>query len=240
VNAWEIVLPAVGAGAGLCAWGALHPASQLFGPTIRRIRHDAQLALTFDDGPNPAVTPHLLDLLDRYQARATFFLIGRYVRACPGLAAESAARGHVLGNHTDTHPSLVWLSAGRIAEELNRCQEAIEQATGRRARWMRPPYGFRGPQLWSAVRQAGLEGVAMWSVTGRDWKMQPASRVVERLRRVRAGDIVLLHDGDPRALEGNRRHTLAALEACLPRWKDAGLEFVTLERIDGRLKAAAT
>src|ERR1700719_3602209 len=93
---------------GTLAWGAVAPSSQLFGPTLRRLRVPSGIALTFDDGPNPAITPRLLDLLQRYRARATFFLIGRHVRACPELAAEIANRGHAIGNHTDSHPNLIW------------------------------------------------------------------------------------------------------------------------------------
>src|SRR5262249_23719318 len=131
--------------AGIYAWGACHPSSQVFGRTRRRIKGDRALALTFDDGPNPATTPALLDLLDRYDARATFFLIGRYVRACPDLAAEIARRGHLLGNHTDTHPNLLWLSTSQIFDEFARCALSILRATGQRPTLMRPPYGYRGP-----------------------------------------------------------------------------------------------
>ena len=247
---WHLALPGVAATAGVAAWGALHPASQLFGPTIRRIPQErpgrtgragfgSTVALTFDDGPNPAVTPQLLKLLDQYGVRASFFLIGQYVRACPALAAEIAGCGHTLGNHTDTHPSLLWLSRRGIAEELNRCQEAIERATGYRAAWMRPPYGFRGPQLAGAVRQAGIGSVVMWSISAVDWKPQLPSAVVKRLRAVSGGDIVLLHDGDSHALGGDRSHTLAALEFWLPRWKDAGLRFVSLDAIGNDARAAS-
>jgi len=243
VNSWVIpfwsALPAVAAaGAGLAAWSAMHPAAQLFGPTIRRTGRRDAVALTFDDGPNPPVTPQLLDLLDRHHVRATFFLIGRFVRARPELAREIAARGHTVGNHTDTHPNLIWLSHTRIREELVRCEEAIQQATGGHAgrcvaRWMRPPYGFRGPQLDRAVRQQGLRGVVTWSVLAYDWRAQPASRVIRRLRRVRASDIVVLHDGDHRGLGGERQHILGALEFWLPRWRDAGMEFVTMDAVGG-------
>jgi peptidoglycan/xylan/chitin deacetylase (PgdA/CDA1 family) len=226
-----IVAGAVGLGAGIAAWGAFHPASQLFGPTIRFTGRKGAVALTFDDGPNPAATPRLLDLLDRNGVRATFFLIGRHVRACPQLAAEIAARGHVLANHTETHPRLTWLSTQSAAGELQRCQEAIEKAAGHAPEWMRPPYGARGPQVAAAVRQAGLRAVVMWSVWARDWKPQPPQPVIERLREVRGGDIVVLHDGAPGQLGADRSHTVAALEHWLPRWKEAGLEFVTLDEI---------
>ncbi len=97
---------------------------------------------------------------------------------------------------------------------------------------MRPPFGFRGPQLDRVIRRRGDLGVVMWSVWARDWKAQPPEPVIKRLRRVRGGDIVLLHDGDHRVLEGDRRHTVAALEYWLPRWKDAGIRFVSLDELD--------
>ena len=85
----------------------------MFGPTLRCTADAKKLALTFDDGPNPAVTSRLLDLFDRYSARVTFFLVGKYARACPDLVREMAVRGHVLGNHTQTHPNLIFLFGER-------------------------------------------------------------------------------------------------------------------------------
>ncbi|HEY3129284.1 MAG TPA: polysaccharide deacetylase family protein [Acidobacteriota bacterium] len=224
---WHIAVPTAAAVAGVSAWGAFHPASQLFGPTVRNTNSGSALALSFDDGPNPQATPQLLDFLDKHQVRATFFLIGKHVRLYPQLAADLAARGHTVGNHTETHPSLTWLSSERIASELSRCQQSIEQATGRPARWMRPPYGFRGPQLNPVVKSKGYDGVVMWSLSARDWNPQSPSRVIARLRKARGGDIILLHDGDHRNACADRSHTLRALEFWLPRWKDAGLVFVT-------------
>jgi peptidoglycan/xylan/chitin deacetylase (PgdA/CDA1 family) len=189
------------------------------------------MALTFDDGPNPAITPGLLELLERHGTKATFFLIGERVRAFPALAREISERGHAIGNHTETHRALTFLSARRIVEELARCDEAIEAATGRRAHGMRPPWGFRGPQLQGVLRARGDTRVVMWSVAANDWKVQPVERVIERLRRAGGGDIVLMHDGDHRVPEGDRRHTVGALEYWLLRWKDAGLRFVTLDEI---------
>lgn len=216
---------------GVFAWAAMAPSAQLFGPTIRHTGDPATMALTFDDGPNPAVTPKLLDLLDRYQAPATFFLIGCHVRAFPKLAKEIADRGHTIGNHTDTHPALTFLPSRRIAQELDRCDEAIESAVRRPVYWVRPPFGFRGPQLGGVVRRRGGKGIVMWSAMARDWKPQPPARVIQRLRRARGGDIVLLHDGDHRVLEGDRHHTVGALEHWLPRWKDVGIRFVSVEEM---------
>ncbi len=107
------------AASGTYAWGSVAPPSQLFGPTIRRTGDASTIALTFDDGPNPAITPQLLDLLDRHRVKATFFLIGAWVREAPSLASDIAARGHAAGNHTDTHPSLALRSKQRITDELN-------------------------------------------------------------------------------------------------------------------------
>lgn len=215
---------------GTLAWGAAAPRSQLFGPTIRRLNARGGIALTFDDGPNPAITPHLLKLLDRYNARATFFLIGAHVRACPELAAEIANRGHSVGNHTDSHPNLIWKTPTFIRRELLACREAIASATGNPPLWMRPPFGFRGPQLAAIVRESGHQAVVMWSRLAWDWKAQNKAPVIERLRRVTNGDIVLLHDGDHLELRGRRMHTVEALQYWLPRWKDAGHSFVTMDR----------
>ena len=255
MHAWPLfAVSAAGACAGVAAWGAVSPTSELFGPTLHHTPVASQIALTFDDGPNPAHTPQLLALLERYQAAASFFVVGQFARACPEIVREIADRGHTIGNHTETHVSLAFLPAGRIADELRACQESVLRALGfeRDAAplLMRPPFGYRGPQLWSAIRRAGLRGVAMWSLTCYDWKPQPAARLIKRLGRVaerrrlpaaairetnshRGGDIVVLHDGDARGLGADRGHVLAALEYWLPRWRDAGFEFVTMNQLAG-------
>jgi len=234
--AWFAAGGACAAG-GLFAWGALAPASQLFGWTLRRLDDAKCMAITFDDGPNPTVTPGVLELLDRHNATASFFLIGQRVRRFPGLAREIAERGHTIGNHTETHPSLTFLPPGRIEQELERCDDAILAATGKKTRWMRPPFGYRSPLLDSIVRRRGGAGVAMWNVAARDWRTHSPEPVIRRLRRARGGDIVLLHDGDHRALEGKRGHVLPALEYWLPRWRDAGIQFVNLD--EAQLKTQA-
>src|ERR1700730_5131506 len=126
VNPWLIGAPVIAAAAGgLLAYGGVHPRAQLFGPTICRTNSPRKLAITFDDGPNPAITPKLLDLLDRHKAKATFFLIGRHVRECPDLVRETIARGHLVGNHTETHPHLLWLAPTQVRIELRLCHDAL-------------------------------------------------------------------------------------------------------------------
>src|SRR5277367_6162571 len=122
MNPWTLGLPLVAAaGLGMSAYASVNARSQLFGPTIRHTNHPRKLAITFDDGPNPAITPQLLDLLARHNAKATFFLIGKFVAECPALAKEIVNRGHVVGNHTETHPALAICGPTETRDELRRC-----------------------------------------------------------------------------------------------------------------------
>ena len=246
MNPWLIDgAGALAAAAGITAYGAVYPRAQLFGPTVCRTNSPRRLAVTFDDGPNPAITPKLLDLLDRCQARATFFLIGRFARECPELVREIAARGHALGNHTDTHPNLFWLSRAQIQDELRRCSDAIRIAVGPAPKWFRPPFGLRNPWLAGVAGGLGLR-VVMWTLIPGDWREDKpsewlirqmesiATRTERRLQELHgrsryAGEVLCLHDGSHRRQNGDRSHTLAALEYWLPRWRDLGLEFVTID-----------
>src|SRR5262245_14871372 len=137
MEAWTAIIPAAAA-AGLGSWGAFHPKARLFGPAI--VSAGRGCALTFDDGPNPALTPKLLELLDRHKVRATFFLLGKYVEQNPALAAEIAAANHVIGNHTQTHPNTLFFSRQQILDELRWCDDAIVNATGRASVCVRPPF----------------------------------------------------------------------------------------------------
>ena len=226
------------AAAGWFAWGAVAHGSQVFGPTLRRLDDASRMAITFDDGPNPAVTPRVLELLARQNATATFFLIGQRVRAFPGLAREIASRGHAIGNHTETHPSLTFLSAR--TDLARNCSVA----TMRLRRQRENRRGGCGRRLAIAVHcsmescaRRGGAGVAMWNVAARDWRTHLPEPVIQRLRRAHGGDIVLLHDGDHRELEGKRGHVVTALEYWLPRWNDAGIQFVNLD--EAQLKTQA-
>jgi len=255
MNPWLIAAPPALAAAatGLAAYGAVHPRSQLFGSTLCRTNSPRKLALTFDDGPNPAITPKLLELLDRHKARATFFVIGKHARECPELLKETAARGHVIGNHTDAHPNLFWLKPDRITIELRCCNFSIIAATGAPPKWFRPPFGFRNLWVVPVARELN-QRVVMWTLLPGDWRATSSEWLIPRMvsiavhakRNVAAasasgaaatGDILCLHDGSHRQLNADRLPTLAALEYWLPRWRDLGLEFVT---IDEAVSAPAT
>ena len=238
----------VAGASGLTAYGAIHKRSQLFGPTLHQTDSAGKLAITFDDGPNPTVTPKLMDLLARHNAKATFFLVGKFVRECPDLVKEMAARGHTLGNHTDTHPNLFFCGREETQQELAHCTKAIVEATWESPRWFRPPFGFRSPWLGDIVQHHGMRTV-MWSLLPGDWRAKPLDWLVDHMKPIAAharenlpnkgkeksptaaGDILCLHDGDYKQQNGDRLRTVSALEFWLPRWRDLGLEFVTMDEM---------
>jgi peptidoglycan/xylan/chitin deacetylase (PgdA/CDA1 family) len=247
MDPWLIGVPiGIAAGlAGVTAYGAVDPRAQLFGHTTWHTDKPQKLAITFDDGPNPAITPKLLDLLDRHKAKATFFVVGKYVREAPSLAKEIAVRGHLVGNHTESHPNLFFCGPAETRSELLRCSEAIGNATWEEPKWFRPPFGFRSPWLGSIALQYRMRMV-MWTLIPGDWLVKPAEWLIRRMQPVAAhvqvekgrqpaeGDILCLHDGDYARPNGDRTHTLAALEYWLPRWRDLGLEFVTIGQSSGK------
>jgi peptidoglycan-N-acetylglucosamine deacetylase len=240
--------------AGITSYAAVNARSQLFGPTVRQTDSARQLALTFDDGPNPNCTPRLLELLGRYNAGATFFVVGKFARECPGLLKEIAARGHLLGNHTDTHPNLFFCGPEETHQELLRCSHAIQQAAWAAPTWFRPPFGYRSPWLWELVHRQGMRTV-LWTILAGDWRPQPVDWLISRLQPIAQhaqtnltgakgtapssrGDILCLHDGNFRQQNADRARTLATLEYWLPRWRDLGLEFVTMNQAFGKVVEA--
>ncbi|VVM06522.1 Peptidoglycan-N-acetylmuramic acid deacetylase PdaC [Methylacidimicrobium cyclopophantes] len=153
-----------------------------------------RLAVTFDDGPTPGVTEKVLAALRERQLSATFFMIGQRVAAAPSLARRVREEGHEIGNHSYTHPQLGRLLAQQVQEQLQRTQVTIEQATGFRPSWMRPPYGSFRPAQASIAAQESL-GVVFWSVDTRDWARPGTERILETvLTQSRPGSIVLMHD----------------------------------------------
>jgi peptidoglycan/xylan/chitin deacetylase (PgdA/CDA1 family) len=185
------------------------------------------LALTFDDGPNDPHTLHLLDVLGKHNVHATFFLIGRYVRQRPDIAREIAQRGHVIGNHTFTHPQLIFLPAAQARQEILQCREAITDAVGEHSILFRPPWGGRRPGTFSLVRELGLEPI-MWNVTGYDWNAPSAEYIERKVGNARGGDVILLHDGGHKAFGTDRSKTVAAVDRMIVRFKAEGRGFATI------------
>jgi peptidoglycan/xylan/chitin deacetylase (PgdA/CDA1 family) len=193
-------------------------------------------SLTFDDGPHPG-TLDILETLARYSVRATFFQCGMYVRARPAITRQVLAAGHELGNHTDTHP---WLWRGlpaRNRREIERAQQAIEDAAGVSPRFFRPPYGSPGLGVSAAVRRLGMRSV-LWTIIGKDWVL-PADAIAARvLNRVHDGAILCLHDGRDINPEPDIRTTVEAVKQIVPAMIERGFVFETLAEAYGRTDAA--
>ncbi|HET9307805.1 MAG TPA: polysaccharide deacetylase family protein [Candidatus Sulfotelmatobacter sp.] len=220
----ETVAAAVAAG-----YQSMAPTGQWYGRTFTGLARGAkQIALTYDDGPNDPHTLRLLEILDRHQVKATFFLIGHYVRQRPDIAREVAKAGHVIGNHTFTHPLLIFKSAAEIRRELSDCRAAIQDAVGEHSNLFRPPFGGRRPATLRIARELGLEPI-MWNVTGYDWNAPPAA-VTERKvsKQIRGGDVILLHDGGHKQMGADRSQTVQATDHLIKRYKQEGYSFFTV------------
>lgn len=196
---WSLLFTTTGLTLGL---GVSFPHWQLFGPSLCRFRTDQKaVALTFDDGPDPATTPALLDLLAQRGVRATFFCVGRRVREHPDLVRRIAAEGHLVENHSFAHhPGTNLFGTSRLRADLQRAQETICEITGRAPLYFRPPMCLTNQRVFRATRELGLT-ITGYTARGLDRRHESTERIVARvLRRVRPGAIVLLHDaGVPRA-----------------------------------------
>jgi peptidoglycan/xylan/chitin deacetylase (PgdA/CDA1 family) len=219
---------AAAAGAASLGYQSMSPTGQWFGRAFCGLpgaRKD--IALTFDDGPNDPHTLQLLDVLTKHDVRATFFLIGRFVKQRPDIAREIAQRGHVIGNHTFTHPRLIFLPTAEARQEILQCREAITDAVGEHSNLFRPPWGGRRPGTFSLVRQLGLEPV-MWNVTGYDWNAPSVEYIEHKVGNARGGDVVLLHDGGHRAFGTDRSKTVEAVDRMIVHFKAGGRGFATI------------
>ena len=220
------------AAAAVAGYQSMAPTGQWYGRTFAGgIRRSKQIALTYDDGPNDPHTLKLLDVLAKHGVRATFFMIGRYVQQRPDIARAVAQAGHVIGNHTFTHPLLIFESAAQTRRQLVDCHQALDEALGEHSNLFRPPFGGRRPATLRVARELGLKTV-MWNVTGYDWNAPPAAVIEKKVaRQLRGGDVILLHDGGHRALGADRAQTVIATDNLIQRYKGEGYEFVTVEEM---------
>ena len=222
------------AAASYAGYATMAPGSQLYGRTLTHGIDPGQMALTYDDGPNDPHTLRLLDVLAKHEAKATFFLIGKYVRQRPDIARAILAAGHAIGNHTYSHPNLILVSPARLRQELNDCRKALEDAIGSPAPLFRPPFGGRRPDVLKTVRSLALLPV-MWSVTAFDWSAKSPEEIVNKVteqvdsRRRKQSEIVLLHDGGHRAFGVDRGHTVAATRVLLEKY--AAKKFLSVSEL---------
>ena len=219
-----------GAALVLAGYHSMAPRSQLYGRTFVGIpSRERQIALTFDDGPNDPYTFQLLEILAKREVAATFFMIGKYVDRRPDIALAVAAAGHAVGNHTYTHPNLIFQSQWQLRDEISRCDRALRDVVGeKRTKLFRPPFGGRRPATLRTIRSLGLTPV-MWNVTGWDWDATSADTIERKVTaQVHGGDVVLLHDGGHLRFGTDRSLTIAATARLLDRYLGEGYDFKTI------------
>lgn len=189
-----------------------------------------QVALTFDDGPDPRYTPQLLDVLNEYDVKATFFIMGARAEAYPDLVQRIVEEGHIIGNHTFWHPNLV--EQGDIAtleREVQQTEDTLENMIGYRTKLFRAPYGFLYNELVEKLRDMDYTVIG-WSVDSLDWQEDPAEDIAFNvLSNTTPGSIILMHDGAE--WEGDRTNTIQSLHEIIPSLQQGGIEFVTVPEL---------
>ncbi len=223
-----------GLGFGGYMYQAMWPPARLFGPALRAPKRPGEIALTFDDGPNPRWTPELLDILADHNVKATFFLVGRYAATQHPLIQRMHGEGHLVGNHTWNHPNLAFSGAEKTREELARTSLELEQITGAPVRYFRPPFGARRPATLRIARELGLTPV-LWNAITSDWTAtDPAqlvpqfTRLIESHQRQGQATNLVLHDGGHLSLDVNRAASIATAQQLIDRLH-ANHKFVNLD-----------
>jgi peptidoglycan/xylan/chitin deacetylase (PgdA/CDA1 family) len=216
---------------------ALHEISNPRGAILGKVlwRGDRRgVALTFDDGPHPLYTPRILDLLERYRAKATFFVIGKKLEEHGDLAAIASRSGHLIGNHSYHHfRTMSFLSLERIRQEIGQCQTEVEKWVGYRPRFYRQPAGFRNPGIFAILKETGLTLVG-WQVRAFDTQVRDPQAIARKiLAKVQPGGVILLHDGSDSDENQDRTATLEALPIILGGLRERGMEFLTLDELFG-------
>jgi peptidoglycan-N-acetylglucosamine deacetylase len=228
---WPWAAGALVANHALLTAAGLWPRSAALGPNVTRLPAAATdaVAITIDDGPDPEVTPAVLDQLDAAGARATFFCIAERAAAHPALVRDIVRRGHDVQNHSHAHRHhFSLLGPAGFAREVGQAQQVLADLTGRLPHAFRAPAGLRNPLLDPVLHRLGLHLVS-WTRRGFDTRVADPARVLQRLDRgLAAGDILLLHDGHARRAASGRAVVLDVLPALLQRCRDAGLTPVTL------------
>jgi len=188
----------------------------------------SKIVLTYDDGPDTRWTLPLLEVLERHNVRATFFMIGRFVATRAEIAMAVASAGHAIGNHTFNHPDLTRLFTDtQIDDELEQCERALTHVVGAHSNLFRPPYGWSNPKVENVALLRGLKMVK-WDADGEDWILPKSAKDVERLiaSKVHTDSIVLLHDGYHEEIGADRSASVEATELLISRYKREGFEFV--------------
>lgn len=186
------------------------------------------IALTFDDGPHPKYTEQILDILDKYNAKATFFVIGKNAEMYPDIVLQEYDRGHEIGNHTYSHPDLKKISAENFLLEIEKTNDVIKQITGTEPKLFRPPGGYLSNTIVNEIMQQNATTVLWsWRQDTRDWECPSVGCIVSAvLGNLRDGDIVLFHD-----YNAHNSPTPGALEEILAKLSEQGYKFVTVSEL---------
>ena len=193
----------------------------------RSVQNESKrIALTFDDGPHPHQTKKILDVLDRYHVKATFFMVGVNVKNYPETAALVIKNGHEIGNHTFSHRHLQMMDDGAVLYELTGCEDVLEELCEYRPHLFRPPEGAITESVLRCAQKEDYE-LVLWSIDTRDWETKNVDKIVDSvLRQIKPGDIILMHD-----YIGRGSKTPQALERLLPLLLERGYEPVTVSRL---------
>ncbi|MGZ5571867.1 MAG: polysaccharide deacetylase family protein [Usitatibacter sp.] len=232
---WPWAIGAIAANHAILGVFTLWPRSRALGPNLTRLPETAaargEIALTFDDGPDPEVTPRVLDILDAHGARGSFFCIAEEAALYPDICREIVRRGHAVENHSRGHlPTFALLGVGGIRKELAAAQATLIDHSGKVPRFFRPPAGFRNPMLDPVLHELGLRLVS-WTRRGFDTRRKDVEFVASRLiRGLAAGDILLLHDGHSARCASGAPVILEVLPRVLDAAHGLGLRPVTLRQ----------
>lgn len=213
----------------IIAFLVLHPTASKYASVVHWVPMDEKVvALTYDDGPHPVYTPQLIDILDKYHVKATFFMIGREMNKHPDIVKDLAKHGHVVANHTYTHPSDIKAdTAPQVIRELEDCEETIERLTGSRAHLFRPPKGLMDGTVFTIAQEEGYRTI-LWTVCA-DHHDAPTPELMAKrvVNHIRPGAIILAHDG---ALY-SRWMDVAATPLIIEQLQKKGYRFVTVPEL---------
>ena len=214
-------------------WGFFYPKSQVFGKTYwGKKTHEKIIALTFDDGPNEPYTSQILDILNKYNIKATFFTIGENVKYYPETSRKIVDEGHVIANHSYSHQSDLSIEDKKtVAKEIDWNQNAILETTGKLPHLFRPPHGFKSPWLLDELKKDNLLTIE-WSDMTSDWQQPPAKKIIEAiLKKARPGGIIVLHDGNATSHHTSRAQEVNALPTIIEELQKKGYKFVTVSEL---------
>lgn len=181
------------------SYGVIDIRSNFYLKSIQKLEIKKKVLLTFDDGPHPIYTPLILDLLDEFQVKAMFFVIGDQVEKSPLLVQEMKKRGHMIGNHSWSHSSYFdFYSVNKMIMEVNRTNQVIAEIIGEKPLYFRPPFGITNPRIAKLIKNTGMKSV-LWSFRSYDTTKRSNQRIIDQVKKeIGGGDILLFHDPIPR------------------------------------------